>query len=205
MPLRGGVGRLMANAILNVHFDYPHPSLTHIQVWGTKPLSIFSLNILPQNSAWQIHNPVEIKILKLRHLLKESGSYPYFKRLEHKACKEWSRIFQRQKVTATIWYSNTSKISYIECNIWNTKYFNVSAFWIKYPSTDALTPCHLKWQYWKQYWANLKLKIQGNTDIQNITKEKEQKRSALRGNLIQLTSVQHAPHKKKSPPAGPRM
>ena len=23
----GGVGRLMANAILNFHFDYPHPSL----------------------------------------------------------------------------------------------------------------------------------------------------------------------------------
>ena len=25
----GGVGRLMANAILNFHFDYWHPSLTH--------------------------------------------------------------------------------------------------------------------------------------------------------------------------------
>ena len=24
----GGVGRLMANAILNFHFDFPHPSLT---------------------------------------------------------------------------------------------------------------------------------------------------------------------------------
>ena len=162
------------------------------------------MNILPQNSAWQIHNHVKIEILKLRHLLKESGSYPYFQRLEHKACKEWSRIFQRQKVTATIWYSNMSKISFIECNIWNTKYFNVSAFWMKYPSTDALTPCHPKLQYWKQYWANLKLKIQGNTDIQNITKEKEQKQSALRGNLIQLTSVQHASHKKKSPPARPQ-
>ena len=150
-------------------------------------------------AAWQIHNHVKIKILKLRHLLKESGSYPYFQRLEHKACKEWSRIFQRQKVTETIWYSNMSKISFIECNIWNTKYFNVSAFWMKYPSTDALTPCHPKWQYW----ANLKLKIQGNTNIQNITKEKEQKRSALRGNLIQLTSVQHALHKKKSPPVRP--
>ena len=27
LPLRGGVGPLMANAILNFHFDYPHPSL----------------------------------------------------------------------------------------------------------------------------------------------------------------------------------
>ena len=26
LPLRGG-GRLMANAILNFHFDFPHPSL----------------------------------------------------------------------------------------------------------------------------------------------------------------------------------
>ena len=24
----GGVGRLMANAILNFHFDFPHPSLS---------------------------------------------------------------------------------------------------------------------------------------------------------------------------------
>ena len=30
MPLRGGVGRLMANAILNFHFDYWHTSLTKI-------------------------------------------------------------------------------------------------------------------------------------------------------------------------------
>ena len=29
VPLRGGVGRLMANAILNFHFDFLHPSLTH--------------------------------------------------------------------------------------------------------------------------------------------------------------------------------
>ena len=28
LPLKGGgVGRLMANAILNFHFDFPHPSL----------------------------------------------------------------------------------------------------------------------------------------------------------------------------------
>ena len=54
-----------------------------------------------------------------------------------------------------------------------------------------------------KYWTNMKLKIQGNTDIENIIKEKEQKRSALRGNLIQLTSVQHAPHKKKSPSVRP--
>ena len=25
----GGVGRLMANAILNFHFDFPHPSLSN--------------------------------------------------------------------------------------------------------------------------------------------------------------------------------
>ena len=25
-----GVGRLMANAILNFHFDYPHPSLSEV-------------------------------------------------------------------------------------------------------------------------------------------------------------------------------
>ena len=52
-----------------------------------------------------------------------------------------------------------------------------------------------------------KLKVENSRkhrhDIQNITKEKEQKRSALRGNLIQLTSVQHALHKKKSPPVRP--
>ena len=29
----GGVGRLMANAILNFHFDFPHPS----QVWLLNP------------------------------------------------------------------------------------------------------------------------------------------------------------------------
>ena len=27
----GGVGRLMANAILNFHFDFPHPSLRMIR------------------------------------------------------------------------------------------------------------------------------------------------------------------------------
>ena len=31
----GGVGRLMANAILNFHFDYPHTSLSH-QVVGAQ-------------------------------------------------------------------------------------------------------------------------------------------------------------------------
>ena len=29
----GGVGRLMANAILNFHFDFLHTSLTEVQVW----------------------------------------------------------------------------------------------------------------------------------------------------------------------------
>ena len=36
MPLRGGgVGRLMANAILNFHFEYPHTSLNNFHFhWG---------------------------------------------------------------------------------------------------------------------------------------------------------------------------
>ena len=34
MPLRGGgVGPLMANAILNFHFDFPHPSLMIIMLF----------------------------------------------------------------------------------------------------------------------------------------------------------------------------
>ena len=31
--IKGGVGRLMANTILNFHFDYPQPSLSHHIVW----------------------------------------------------------------------------------------------------------------------------------------------------------------------------
>ena len=33
LPLRGGVGRLMANAILNFHFDYWHTSLISTLVY----------------------------------------------------------------------------------------------------------------------------------------------------------------------------
>ena len=40
MPLRGGrggVGRLMANAILNFHFDYWHTSLIYSCLWSNQP------------------------------------------------------------------------------------------------------------------------------------------------------------------------
>ena len=60
VPLRGwgGVGRLMANAILNFHFDFLHTSLrgssdfvTRILLEGFSPLSRSYLLVLPQKES----------------------------------------------------------------------------------------------------------------------------------------------------------
>ena len=48
----GGVGRLMANAILNFHFDYPHTSLTLI-IWFVLLILIFVL-VSVSNLKWEI-------------------------------------------------------------------------------------------------------------------------------------------------------
>ena len=43
----GGGGRLMANAILNFHFDFPHPSL-NMRLVGTMTGASFNCAIKPQ-------------------------------------------------------------------------------------------------------------------------------------------------------------
>ena len=62
MPLRGGegVGCLMANAILNFHFDFPHPSLSRILDQASflhlLRLSIFNQSLkLRQNAHKQLY------------------------------------------------------------------------------------------------------------------------------------------------------
>ena len=45
----GGVGRLMANAILNFHFDYPHTSLILLEgmvlIWILTTVPFFSRSV----------------------------------------------------------------------------------------------------------------------------------------------------------------
>ena len=53
LPLRGGVGRLMANAILNFHFDFPGTSLNPNQEMAPDlPLSRFEIVKYKSRAFW---------------------------------------------------------------------------------------------------------------------------------------------------------
>ena len=58
----GGGGRLMANAILNFHFDFWHPSLTKIECNGAT-MGYHGLPWAWLGSAWSLGDQIIIRVL----------------------------------------------------------------------------------------------------------------------------------------------
>ena len=108
MPLRGGeVGRLMANAILNFHFDYPYPSLI-LQAFWCHCLTYLYHVLLPNQYRifaesgapildWWLVSECLISVIKSIHEMQICWQMGVWTSVEVQCTIVWMRVSRRLK------------------------------------------------------------------------------------------------------------